>query len=121
MKREDVTVAALLLQPFTLYLIALHFVAAPSVEEWAHADPILTLLPGRSALWLAPVVGVTTVAVWWRLAPPSAAALRAGALNALLGALLAALGVLSVRGNTVIPATAASTPNPMPAQSVDLD
>ncbi len=94
---EDVTVAALWMQPFTLYLLVLRFVAPPSDAAWAHADPILTLVPGRAALWLAPLSGVVLAAVWWRIARPSAAAFRTGWHNALFGALLAAVAVGALR------------------------
>jgi hypothetical protein len=94
---EDVAVAALLAQPFAVYLLVLRALAPPSDVNWAHADPILTLLPREATLWLAPALSVAAAVLWWRIACPPRVALRAGMKEGLAGALLAVLAAGLVR------------------------
>jgi hypothetical protein len=85
--------AALLMQPFALYLIVLRWLAPPTAANWAHADPFLRLLPAR----IAPALGIAVAAAWLWRAPPERALLGRAAGRALLGAALALLAVGGLR------------------------
>jgi len=62
-QRGDFTAAAIVAQPFTVYLVVLLAMRAPRGE---HADPLLRFLP----LWLIPAMGAATCGVWWWIAQP---------------------------------------------------
>ena len=78
-QRGDFTAAAIVAQPFTVYLIVLLVMRAPRGEP---ADPILRFLP----LWLIPALGAITCGVWWWLARPK---MKRAVKHALIGVLVA--------------------------------
>ncbi len=87
---QDVAGAAIALQAFTLYLLALLALAPATEAEWSRADPILAILPRAPTLALVPLLGIAAAAFWVRRAtPPRAVLLRslglvgAGALVAI--------------------------------------
>lgn len=93
LRARDVVVAAWLVQPFTLYLFVMRWLAPATAANWRRADPILGFLPHDVVLWLVPVLGVVAVAVWTSRARPARAelgrALRDGALGAVVAVLIA--------------------------------
>jgi hypothetical protein len=103
---EDVTVAAWVAQPFTLYLLVMRFIAPPSELNWARADPILTLGGRGLMLWLAPALGLMATIAWWRLAKPRRAAVRTGMRDALIGAAVALVvwGIMRAAAGSTLPA-----------------
>ncbi len=95
---RDIAAAALVAQPFALYLVVLAFLAPPTEDNWARADPILSLLPrGLTVAWV-PVASVLIAALWWRLARPDRANLARAGREALLGVGLVCTAVFVVRG-----------------------
>ena len=87
--RADFAAAAVVAQPFTIYLVVMRFARPPTPDEWSHADPILRFLP----LWLIPAMGVIAAIVWIRLARPTLGrALRLALFGILVG--VAICGVL---------------------------
>jgi hypothetical protein len=96
---RDVAAAALAMQPFTLYLLVVRAVAPATEVEWAHADPLLLLLPAAASLAVVPVLGVAAAAAWVafarRVGPPWP---RADAWRAAVGgAVVACVGTLGLR------------------------
>jgi CAAX prenyl protease-like protein len=65
--RADFAAAAVIAQPFTVYLVVMRFLRPPTADEWSHADPILRFLP----LWLIPALAVVAAIAWVRLAKPA--------------------------------------------------
>jgi membrane protease YdiL (CAAX protease family) len=88
-RKEDFAAAALVCQPFTIYLVIMGFLAPPTARNWQLADPILKLLPPTLTLWLVPGLAVL-VAV---LSRPDRDAMRRAVKH---GALAAALGLICV-------------------------
>ena len=79
-QRGDFTAAAIVAQPFTVYLIVLLVLHAPRGEP---ADPILRFLP----LWLIPALGAATCGVWWWIARPK---MKRAVKHAVIGVAVAA-------------------------------
>lgn len=108
--------AALLVQPFTIYLAVVVLALPPTADHWSHADPVLTLVPGRLAPLLVPVAGAVLGALAWRWWRPSAAVLRRAGWHALAGAVFASLAVGALRAAvgpvlpTFIPAEESAAP-----------
>jgi hypothetical protein len=90
--QRDFAGAAALLQPFTVYLLVLRIIAPASESHWAHADPILLLLPRALTLALVPALGVTAAVLWLSRVRPR---LRLG--EAALGVAAGCLLVLVLR------------------------
>ena len=88
---SDFAAAALMAQPFTLYLLVMRWLAPPSEENWARADPILQLLPRDINLWAVPLLGIGLALGWWWLARPSSETLRKSLKFALVGGLIGCL------------------------------
>jgi hypothetical protein len=93
MSARDLACAALLVQPFAIYLTILRLVAPPTDANWSLADPFLRVLPAS----ILPALGALVAAAWLRLARPSRAELRAGATRAAAGAAIGACLVLALR------------------------
>jgi Type II CAAX prenyl endopeptidase Rce1-like len=79
-QRGDFTAAAIVAQPFTVYLVVLLVAHTPRGE---HPDPLLRFLP----LWLIPALGAITCAVWWWRARPK---MRRAVKHAVIGVAVAA-------------------------------
>lgn len=101
----DFAAGALVLQPFTLYLVILGAVVDPTPFQWERADPILKLGPLVDLWRWIPLSGVVVAGVWTLAGRPSGAALRCAVRHALLGiaAALGLVGTLRVLGGPTLP------------------
>lgn len=93
----DFAAAALWVQPFTGYLALLALASPPTAANWAHADPILRLVPAALAPLLVVLAGAALGIAAWRGARPPAAVVRRAGGHALAGALFATLAVGGLR------------------------
>jgi hypothetical protein len=104
---EDFAAAAVLVQPFMLYLVALRVQSPPPAGAWSSADPILRLLPPDPMLLLAPLFGVALTIAWLTFSWPSWGVFKRELLGGLAGSLLvcgAAFAWWKLRGDHLPPA-----------------
>lgn len=94
---SDVAAAALVAQPFALYLVVLSVAAPATASNWERADPIISLFPRALAVGWVPVLSVALAAAWWRIARPSRETLIRAAKEGCLGAVLACIAVGALR------------------------
>jgi len=95
--RQDVAAAAVLASPFSLYLIALRFLAPPTESQWARADPILHILPRTPTTWLVPLAGLALAGLWWTTARPDRFSMVRAGRRAALGAIVATVLIVAMR------------------------
>ncbi|MFI5297071.1 MAG: type II CAAX prenyl endopeptidase Rce1 family protein [Polyangiales bacterium] len=93
----NVAAAALTVQPFVLYQLAVCLLLPPTEAQWRHADPILRILPHAVTLGVVPVLGVALGFASCRVAGLDRRSLRAAMGQAALGIVAAAVVAVSLR------------------------
>jgi hypothetical protein len=91
----DFAMAALFAQPFMIHQIIARSSHRPTATQWSYADPILSLLPHDSIVWLFPAIGVVITLVWMVMAFPSAAEVRRAIIATFIAVTLVGGGMLA--------------------------
>jgi len=110
----ETSAAAVAIQPFVLYALALWIFAPSSEAHWANVDPILKIVPCTVMLAFVVVVGFASPVVMTRIARPEKRAFAWAAIGVVFGMGLA-LVLRAIVGSTLpafIPSEESAKPGP---------